>query len=184
MSRICPITLPGKTINWRRAVRLTNDGLSSPLAINGPDEERIAAASILCGASLIHGWNVQVTSIYKNLWFESLNLDYLAIHYRVDDVRNIDNLKICGYVQAWEIYIILLDAWKWFLSRKCFVECMKKFREKNILFKMLLLRISFQLYSQEHTVRLVVKLVSPPASPEYCGPKSNLVAYAPLLYWI
>ena len=130
MSRIFPITLPGKTINWRRVVRLTNDGLSSPLAINGPDEERIAAASILCGASLIHGWNVQVTSIYKNLWFESLNLDYLAIHCRVDDVRNIDNSKICGYVQAWEIYIRLLDAWKWFLSRKCFVECMKKFQEK------------------------------------------------------
>jgi hypothetical protein len=65
------------------------------IAINGPDEERIAAASILCGASLIRGWNVQ-----------------------------------------------------------------------------------------EHTVRLVVKLLSPPVPPEYRGPGSHLVAYAPLLYTV
>ena len=60
----------------------------------------------------------------------------------------------------------------------------EKIPRKNILFKMLLLRVSFQLYSQEHTVRLVVKLLSPPAPLEYCGPGSNLVAYAPLLYTV
>eukprot|EP00253_Pinus_taeda_P001346 PITA_01346 len=65
------------------------------IAINGSDEERIAAASILCGASLIRGWNVQ-----------------------------------------------------------------------------------------EHTVRLVVKLLSPPAPPEYHGSGSHLVACAPLLYTV
>jgi hypothetical protein len=30
------------------------------IAINGADEERAAAASILCGASLARSWNVQV----------------------------------------------------------------------------------------------------------------------------
>lgn len=29
-------------------------------AISGPEEERAAAASILCGASLTRSWNVQV----------------------------------------------------------------------------------------------------------------------------
>ncbi|KAJ7513518.1 hypothetical protein O6H91_23G002600 [Diphasiastrum complanatum] len=32
-------------------------------AINGPEEERAAAASILCGASLIRGWHVQEHSV-------------------------------------------------------------------------------------------------------------------------
>jgi len=63
------------------------------IAINGPEEERSAAASILCGASLIRGWNVQ-----------------------------------------------------------------------------------------EHTVRLVVKLLSPPVPADYHGPGSHLVAFAPLLH--
>jgi len=30
------------------------------IAINGSDEEKIYAATILCGASLARGWNVQV----------------------------------------------------------------------------------------------------------------------------
>eukprot|EP00253_Pinus_taeda_P021926 PITA_21926 len=65
------------------------------IAINGSEEERSAAASILCGASLIRGWNVQ-----------------------------------------------------------------------------------------EHTVRLVVKLLSPPVPADYHGhgPRSHLVASAPLLH--
>eukprot|EP01018_Ginkgo_biloba_P000531 Gb_17496 [translate_table: standard] len=63
------------------------------IAIYGIEEERSAAASILCGASLIRGWNVQ-----------------------------------------------------------------------------------------EHAVRLVVRLLSPPAPADYAGPGSHLVAYAPLLY--
>ena len=34
-------------------------------AINGSEEERSAAASILCGASFLRGWNVQV--IYNSI---------------------------------------------------------------------------------------------------------------------
>jgi hypothetical protein len=33
------------------------------IAINGVDEERAAAASILCGASLARSWNVQVYTV-------------------------------------------------------------------------------------------------------------------------
>lgn len=62
-------------------------------AINGSEEERSAAASILCGASFLRGWNVQ-----------------------------------------------------------------------------------------EHTVRLVVKLLSPPVPADYHGPGSHLIAFAPLLH--
>ncbi|XP_057816725.1 mediator of RNA polymerase II transcription subunit 33A [Cryptomeria japonica] len=65
------------------------------IAISGSEEERLAAASILCGASLVRGWNVQ-----------------------------------------------------------------------------------------EHAVRFVVKLLSPPPPPDYGGPGSHLVAYAPLLYTV
>ncbi|KAH9309638.1 hypothetical protein KI387_037549, partial [Taxus chinensis] len=65
------------------------------IAINGSEEERSAAASILCGASLVQGWNVQ-----------------------------------------------------------------------------------------EHAVRLVVKLLSPPPPQDYQGSGSHLIAYAPLLYTV
>ncbi|XP_024980169.1 mediator of RNA polymerase II transcription subunit 33A isoform X2 [Cynara cardunculus var. scolymus] len=34
------------------------------IALNGSDDEKIAAATILCGASLIRGWNVQEHSVY------------------------------------------------------------------------------------------------------------------------
>ncbi|CAI9285367.1 unnamed protein product [Lactuca saligna] len=34
------------------------------IAVNGSDDEKIAAATILCGASLIRGWNVQEHSAY------------------------------------------------------------------------------------------------------------------------
>ncbi|KAI3803240.1 hypothetical protein L1987_31389 [Smallanthus sonchifolius] len=34
------------------------------IAVNGSDDEKIAAATILCGASLIQGWNVQEHSVY------------------------------------------------------------------------------------------------------------------------
>ncbi|KAL8189437.1 hypothetical protein R6Q57_029003 [Mikania cordata] len=34
------------------------------IAVNGSDDEKIAAATILCGASLIEGWNVQEHSVY------------------------------------------------------------------------------------------------------------------------
>ncbi|XP_071742043.1 mediator of RNA polymerase II transcription subunit 33A-like [Rutidosis leptorrhynchoides] len=34
------------------------------IAVNGSDDEKIAAATILCGASLIRGWNVQEHSMY------------------------------------------------------------------------------------------------------------------------
>ncbi|CAA3009761.1 mediator of RNA polymerase II transcription subunit 33A [Olea europaea subsp. europaea] len=34
------------------------------VAVNGPDDERIAAATILCGASLICGWNIQEHTVY------------------------------------------------------------------------------------------------------------------------
>lgn len=30
------------------------------IALNGSEEEKVAAAKILCGASLIYGWNIQV----------------------------------------------------------------------------------------------------------------------------
>lgn len=30
------------------------------IAISGSEEEKLAAAKILCGASLVRGWNVQV----------------------------------------------------------------------------------------------------------------------------
>lgn len=33
------------------------------IAINDSDEERISAATILCGASLVRGWNVQEHTI-------------------------------------------------------------------------------------------------------------------------
>ncbi|KAL2508911.1 Mediator of RNA polymerase II transcription subunit 33A [Forsythia ovata] len=34
------------------------------IAVNGSDDERIAAATILCGASLICGWNIQEHTVY------------------------------------------------------------------------------------------------------------------------
>ncbi|KAI3775212.1 hypothetical protein L1987_49781 [Smallanthus sonchifolius] len=34
------------------------------IAVNGSDDEKIAAATILCGESLIQGWNVQEHSVY------------------------------------------------------------------------------------------------------------------------
>ncbi|KAF5787780.1 putative mediator of RNA polymerase II transcription subunit 33A/B [Helianthus annuus] len=34
------------------------------IAVNGSDDDKIAAATILCGASLIRGWNVQEHSVY------------------------------------------------------------------------------------------------------------------------
>ena len=30
------------------------------IAINGSDDEKISAATVLCGSSLLRGWNVQV----------------------------------------------------------------------------------------------------------------------------
>ena len=33
------------------------------IALNGSEEEKSAAAKILCGASLSHGWNIQVASL-------------------------------------------------------------------------------------------------------------------------
>lgn len=32
-------------------------------AINGSEEEQAAAAKILCGASLTHGWNIEVRNL-------------------------------------------------------------------------------------------------------------------------
>lgn len=32
------------------------------MAVKGANDEKIAAATILCGASLILGWNIQVIS--------------------------------------------------------------------------------------------------------------------------
>lgn len=37
------------------------------MAVKGSDDEKIAAATILCGASLIRGWNIQVMSKRKSL---------------------------------------------------------------------------------------------------------------------
>ncbi|XP_073221873.1 mediator of RNA polymerase II transcription subunit 33A-like isoform X3 [Cicer arietinum] len=37
------------------------------IAINGSDEEKISAATILCGASLVRGWNVQVPLLAAGL---------------------------------------------------------------------------------------------------------------------
>lgn len=33
------------------------------IAVNGTDEEKISAATVLCGASLTRGWNIQVTHL-------------------------------------------------------------------------------------------------------------------------
>ena len=33
------------------------------IAVNGSNEEKISVAKILCGASLIHGWKVQVINL-------------------------------------------------------------------------------------------------------------------------
>lgn len=37
------------------------------IAVNGSDEEKISAVTILCGASLIRGWNIQVGSFLPSL---------------------------------------------------------------------------------------------------------------------
>ncbi|XP_077218326.1 mediator of RNA polymerase II transcription subunit 33A-like isoform X2 [Tasmannia lanceolata] len=63
------------------------------VAVNGSDDEKASAATILCGASLIRGWNIQ-----------------------------------------------------------------------------------------EHTVRFIVKLLSPPVPPDYSGNENHLISYAPVLY--
>ncbi|XP_051127540.1 mediator of RNA polymerase II transcription subunit 33A-like isoform X2 [Andrographis paniculata] len=34
------------------------------IAVEGPEEERIPPATILCGASLLHGWNIQEHTLY------------------------------------------------------------------------------------------------------------------------
>ena len=39
-------------------------------AISGPEDERAAAASILCGASLTRGWSIQVKTIVDLVWFQ------------------------------------------------------------------------------------------------------------------
>lgn len=31
-----------------------------PFAVSGSDEEKLVASKILCGASLLRGWNIQV----------------------------------------------------------------------------------------------------------------------------
>lgn len=41
------------------------------IAVTGSDDEKIAAATILCGASLVQGWNVQVYYIsFVSTYFE------------------------------------------------------------------------------------------------------------------
>jgi hypothetical protein len=47
------------------------------IALNGSEEEKSAAAKILCGASLSRGWNIQVASLvmlesYTSAIFEVL----------------------------------------------------------------------------------------------------------------
>lgn len=39
------------------------------IAVNGSDDEKISAANILCGASLIRGWSIQVISVSLYVWF-------------------------------------------------------------------------------------------------------------------
>lgn len=36
------------------------------IALNGSEEEKPAAARILCGASLTRGWNIQVRPLYQS----------------------------------------------------------------------------------------------------------------------
>ncbi|RVX20824.1 Mediator of RNA polymerase II transcription subunit 33A [Vitis vinifera] len=34
------------------------------IAVNGSDDEKISAAAILCGASLVRGWNIQEHTVF------------------------------------------------------------------------------------------------------------------------
>jgi len=47
------------------------------IAINGSDEEKISAATILCGASLVRGWNVQVLFLAFQ-FYRRLLLNFLS----------------------------------------------------------------------------------------------------------
>ncbi|KAL4205446.1 hypothetical protein AMTRI_Chr01g137360 [Amborella trichopoda] len=107
-------TMPGQMPGWSALMKgapltqlMVNALVSTPasslaelekisdIAISGSDDDRISAAMILCGVSLIRGWNIQ-----------------------------------------------------------------------------------------EHAVRLVVRLLSPPAPADYCGNESHLIASGPLLYCV
>jgi len=50
------------------------------IAINGSDEEKISAATILCGASLVRGWNVQVLFLAFQL-FQRLLLFFEKVFF-------------------------------------------------------------------------------------------------------
>lgn len=46
------------------------------IALNGSEEEKSAAAKILCGASLVCGWNIQVEHLHtvvNEMWPSKLN---------------------------------------------------------------------------------------------------------------
>ncbi|XP_010278698.1 PREDICTED: mediator of RNA polymerase II transcription subunit 33A isoform X2 [Nelumbo nucifera] len=78
-----PHTVPGQAPGWSSLMKGTpltpsmiNVLVSSPasclaelekifgVAVNGSDDEKISAATILCGASLIRGWNIQEHTIH------------------------------------------------------------------------------------------------------------------------
>lgn len=48
------------------------------IAVKGSDDEKIAAATILCGASLIRGWNVQV-NLFDILHSKTIQCNNLLI---------------------------------------------------------------------------------------------------------
>ncbi|KAL3505849.1 hypothetical protein ACH5RR_031231 [Cinchona calisaya] len=78
-----PHTVPTQMPNWSAFMKgapltqvLINALVSAPasnlaelekifeIAVKGSDDEKIAAASILCGASLVRGWNIQEHTVY------------------------------------------------------------------------------------------------------------------------
>ncbi|KAI4342777.1 hypothetical protein MLD38_027361 [Melastoma candidum] len=78
-----PQSIPPQAPSWSSFMKgaaltpaLVNALVSSPasslaelekvfeIAVNGRNEDKVSAASILCGASLLHGWNIQEHTVY------------------------------------------------------------------------------------------------------------------------
>ncbi|KAJ9154385.1 hypothetical protein P3X46_027727 [Hevea brasiliensis] len=68
------------------------------LAVNGSDDEKISAATILCGASLLRGWNIQEHTVHfiTRLLSPSVPVDYSGVDSHLISYAPILNVLIVG----------------------------------------------------------------------------------------
>ncbi|KAL4310939.1 hypothetical protein GQ457_01G032780 [Hibiscus cannabinus] len=68
------------------------------IAVNGSEDEKISAATILCGASLIRGWNIQEYTVQfiTRLMSPPVPTDFFGSDCRLIDYAPMLNVLICG----------------------------------------------------------------------------------------